>query len=65
MNIMTKEFKKIKSNNQTKLSLQKNDDGFVTHQELSLVYSDIKDDFQSMDKKFTLEFLRLINILLI
>ena len=53
---MTKEFKKLISNNQNPLPSHVNDDGFVTHQELSLVYSDIKEDFQNMDRKFTLEF---------
>ena len=58
MNIMTKEFKKLISNNQDQLPSRVNDNDFVTHQELSLVYSDIKDDFQNMDKKFTLEFVK-------
>ena len=49
---MTKEFKQIISGDQSNIK----DDGFVTHQELSLVYLDIKDDLNGMDKKFTLEF---------
>lgn len=57
MNIMTKEYKKlISNNNDTKSTLSRPDGSFVTHQELSLVYSEIKEDFQNMDRKFTLEF---------
>ena len=52
---MIKEFKKLLTNNS---SSQTRDGGayFVTHQELGLVYSDIKDDIQKIDHKFSLEF---------
>lgn len=52
---MIKEFKKLLTNNP---SSQTRSGGvnFVTHQELGLVYSDIKDDIQRLDHKFSLEF---------
>lgn len=48
MNTMTKEFKRILPNNSGKNS-------FVTHEEFTLFYVDIKGDIQSMDRKFSSE----------
>ena len=54
MNTMTNKFKKMISNSSEYGSAT----DFVNHQELSLVYSDIKDDIQGLDRKFSAEFVR-------
>jgi len=53
---MAKEFSNLIPNRANKSILLKNDAGFVTHQELGLVYNGIRGDLQEMDNKFSLEF---------
>ena len=56
MNTMAKEFKKLIPNRTNQAVSLKNDAGFVTHQELGLVYNGIRGDLQEIDSKFSLEF---------
>ncbi len=56
MNTMAKEFKKLITNRASQDLSLKNEAGFVTHQELGLVYNGIRGDLQEIDSKFSLEF---------
>lgn len=56
MNTLIKEFKKLITNNMPTIYNEKRSNDFVTHQELSLVYFDIKNDIKGLDQKFSVKF---------